>query len=76
MDSGLELGMASEMDSVRSEMVAGMVLELQKASEMPLESKLIGHICFEEIHDVSLAPLLLCILFLFETDVIALLEEC
>jgi hypothetical protein len=46
--------MASEMASVRSEMVAGMVseLEIEKASGMPSESKLIGYICFEEIHDV------------------------
>jgi hypothetical protein len=78
MVSGLELGMASEMASVRSEMVTGMVLELEleKVSGMPSESKFIGHICFEEIHDVLLAPLVLCLLFLFETDVIADMDEC
>ena len=43
--------MASEMVL---EMVAGMVseLELEMASGMPSESKLIGHVCFEEIHNV------------------------
>jgi len=52
--SGLELGMASEIASVLSEMVARMVsgLEQEKASGMPSESKLIGHIRFEEIHAV------------------------
>jgi hypothetical protein len=40
-----------------------MVLDMEKASGMPSESKLIGHVCFEEIHNVSLAPLLLCLLF-------------
>jgi hypothetical protein len=51
MDFELELGMASEMTSVRSEMVAGMVPELQMdmASGMLLESQLIGHVCFEEV---------------------------
>ena len=63
--SGMDSGIASEMDSVRSEMVAGMVseLEMEKASGMPSESTLIGHICFEEIHDVWLATLLLCLRF-------------
>jgi len=43
MVSELELGMASEMPSVRSEMVVGMVSELhmEMASGMPSESKLI-----------------------------------
>jgi len=27
-------------------------LEMEKASGMPSESKLIGHVCFEEIHNV------------------------
>jgi len=40
------------MASVRSEMVTGMVSELEKASGTPSESKLIGHGCFEEIHVV------------------------
>jgi hypothetical protein len=30
----------------------GMVSELEKASGMLSESKLIGHVCFEEIHVV------------------------
>ena len=33
-------------------MVMEMVSELEMASGMPLESKLIAHVCFEEIHDV------------------------
>jgi len=56
MASGLELGMASEMASICSDMVSeivtGMVSELGMASGMPLESKLIVHACFEEIHAV------------------------
>jgi len=58
MVSGLELGMASETASVQLEMVSGMVtemvseLEMEKSSGMPSESKLIGHVCFEEIHNV------------------------
>jgi hypothetical protein len=52
MNSGLELGMASEMAAVHLEIVPGTVSELENASGMPWESKSIGHICFEEIHDV------------------------
>jgi hypothetical protein len=42
------------MASARSEMVAGMVseLEMDNASGMRSESKLIGHISFEDIHNV------------------------
>ena len=63
---------------ISAEMVTEIVLELEleMASGMPLESKSIGHICFEDIHNVWLAPLLLCLLFLFEMDVIAIPEEC
>jgi hypothetical protein len=35
-----------------SGMVTEMVSEVEKASGMPSESKLIGHVCFEEIHVV------------------------
>jgi len=54
MAPGLELGMASEMASVRKEMVTGKVseLELEMASGMQSESKVIGQVCFEEIHNV------------------------
>jgi hypothetical protein len=52
-----KLGMASEMVS---EMVAD--LELQMASELLSEGKLIWHVCFEEIHIVGLAPLFICLL--------------
>jgi hypothetical protein len=52
MNSGLELGMASELDAVRLEIVEGMMSELEKALGMPWESKSIGHICFDEIYDV------------------------
>jgi hypothetical protein len=52
MNSGLELGMASEMAAVRLEIAPGMVSELKNASGMPWASKSIGHICFMEIHDV------------------------
>ena len=45
--------MASEMAVVESERVSGMVnemiSELEKASGMPSEMKLIGHVCFKEI---------------------------
>jgi hypothetical protein len=48
--------MATEMALLQSDIVLGivtaMVSELEKASVMPSESKLIGHICFEEIHIV------------------------
>jgi hypothetical protein len=46
--------MDSEMASVLTEMVRKMVLELEqeKPSGMPSESKLIGYVCFEEIHIV------------------------
>jgi hypothetical protein len=67
MASGLEFGMVSESPLVQSEMVWGMVLEivleLEKASGKPSQSKLIGHVCINEIHVVCLAPLLLCLLF-------------
>ena len=63
MASGLELGMALEMASICTamvlEMVAGVVSELEIASEMPSERELIGHPCFEGIHAVGLAPLLI-----------------
>jgi hypothetical protein len=49
---GLELGMASEMAAIRSEVVTGMLSELEKASGMPSESKLIGLVSSEEIHVV------------------------
>jgi hypothetical protein len=52
MDFELEWGIASEMAPVPSVIVIGMVLELQMASGMPAESKWIGHISFDEIHDV------------------------
>jgi hypothetical protein len=32
-------------------MVTGMVSELEKAAGMASESKLIWHVCFDEIHD-------------------------
>jgi hypothetical protein len=52
--SGLELKMAPEMATVYWEFVAGMVseLEIEKASGMPLEIKLIAHLSLEEIHNV------------------------
>jgi len=75
--SGLELGMAWELASVRSEMVTEMVLELQMASGMRSESKLIdwarffrGDLCCL----IGSSSLLLTVLF--ETDEIAVLEEC
>jgi hypothetical protein len=52
MDSGLELAMASEMASVLSDMVTAMVLELEQASGVLSESKLIGHVCLKENHAV------------------------
>jgi len=63
--SELDSGMAPEMASVHSEMVAGKVSEFETASGLPLESKLIGHICFEEMHDVWLAPLLIGLRFVW-----------
>jgi hypothetical protein len=56
--------MAPEMATVYWELVAGMVseLEIEKASGMPLEIKLIAHLSLEEIHNVSLAPLPFCLL--------------
>jgi len=72
MASGMALGMASElqlwinskMASVCSILVAGTVsvLEMEKASGMPSDSKLIGHLFFKEIHIVWLASLLICLL--------------
>jgi hypothetical protein len=47
-----QLGSATVMGSVLSEMVAGMVSELEMASGMPSESKSIGHVSFEEIQAV------------------------
>jgi len=58
MNSELKLQMSSEVVSVKSEMVSEMVanmvleLEMEKGSGLPSESKLIGHICFKDIHDV------------------------
>ena len=52
MASGFELGMALDMALVRSEMVTVMVSELEKAFGLPSETKLIGHVCFEEICNV------------------------
>jgi hypothetical protein len=48
------MGMPSEMAWARSEMVAGMVSELhmEMALGMPSECNVIGHFCFEEIHDI------------------------
>ena len=48
------MGMPSEMASARSEMVAGMESELhmEMALGMPSECNVIGHFCFEEIHDI------------------------
>jgi hypothetical protein len=63
MASGLESGMASEMASVRLQMVTELVSEQEKALGMPSESKLIWHVCFKEILIISLAPLLFCLLF-------------
>jgi hypothetical protein len=61
-------------------MVSGIftekVLDLAMTSGMLWESKLIGHVCFEEIQIVCLAPHLLSLLFLFDSDVIAVLAEC
>jgi hypothetical protein len=46
--------MAPEMATVYWELVAGMVseLEIEKASGMPLEIKLIAHLSSEEFHNV------------------------
>ena len=49
---GWELDMASEIASQYLEMVTGLVSELEIASGMAPESKLIMHICFEEIQDI------------------------
>jgi hypothetical protein len=49
---GLEFGMVFEMVNICSEMVAGMVSQLEMASGMPVESKLIGHVYFKEIHNL------------------------
>jgi hypothetical protein len=49
MPSGLKLVMESKMVL---EIVTENVVELEMASGMPSESKLIGHVCFEEIHIV------------------------
>ena len=53
MISGLELGTAIEMALVASEMVTGMVSELELEIQLgkPSESKLIGQVSFKEIHD-------------------------
>jgi len=55
----MSLDMATEyseivtgMVSDSSEAVTGIVSERDKALRMPLESKLIGHFCFDVIHDV------------------------
>ena len=56
MTTGLELLMASEM-------ILQIVSEMQMASEMESESKLIGHVSFQEIGDVWLCPLFLCLRF-------------
>jgi hypothetical protein len=42
------------MALVRLEMLVGMVLEMKMVmiSQMPSESKLIGHLHFKEIHNV------------------------
>jgi hypothetical protein len=55
-----------------------MALELgmEKASEMLSGSKLFGQVCLDEIHIVWLASLLLCLMFLFEMNIIAVLEKC
>jgi hypothetical protein len=50
--AGLHWAMALEMASVRSEMVTQMESDLEKASGTPSEKKLIGHVCFEDIHIV------------------------
>jgi len=58
MASGLESRMASEMTSICMQMVSGIVtglvssLKLGKGWGMPSESKLIGHVYFEEIDNV------------------------
>jgi len=71
--------MASEMASVRSEMVAGLVTELdmEMASGMPLESKLIDWArLFWGDPRCLIGSSSLLFTGLFQTDVIAVLEEC
>jgi hypothetical protein len=54
MDSEMALETASAMVSVHLEMVLDMVseLEMETASGLLSESKLIGHLSFEVIHTV------------------------
>jgi len=75
--SELDSGMALEMASVRSEMVTGMVLDLEMASWMPSESKLIDWAClFRGDPQCLIGSSSPVFTVLFETDVIAVLEEC
>jgi len=79
MASGLELEMASVMASVRSEIVAGIesVLYLEMASGMPWESKLIDWArLFRGDPQCLIGSSSPLFTVLFETDVIAILEEC
>jgi len=70
LNSGMASGIASGLESVMESgmvlwIVTEMVSELERemASGMLSESKLIGHVYFEEIHVVWLSPLHLCWLF-------------
>jgi hypothetical protein len=78
MDSGFQLGRASEMATVHSEMLTEMVseLELEMGSEMPLESKSIDWAPLFQGNPYCLTgSSSLVFTVLFEMDVIAILEE-
>jgi len=71
MHSGLDLEIDMEMA-----MEKVLELEFEMASGVQSENKLFRHIGLKEIHNTWLAPLLLFYCYVFETDVIAVLEQC
>jgi hypothetical protein len=54
------------MALLRLDTLAGMLFELELEMALALRSQsiLIGYICFQEIHDILLAPLLLWFMLL------------
>jgi len=77
LESVMTLEMVSEITvEMASELVPKLESELEIVLGMRLEGQLIWRVCSKEIPNVRLAPLPPCILFLFQMDVIAILEEC